>query len=116
MEQTKVNQLIMMIGDKIPQEQIPVLSKRLEEISDDNFQTVLLALSNLKNPTTAILLSFFLTGGRAYIGEVLKTVLMWVAICFVVGVIWWLIDLFFIMDATKKKNVEIINNYLMMIK
>ena len=70
-------------------------------------------LTQMKDPLLSILLSVFVgTFGvdRFYIGDVGLGIgkLLTGGGC---G-IWWLIDIFLIMDATKQKNLELLSYYL----
>lgn len=124
MDSNKVNQLMVFMMDKVPSEQIPLIKNQLEKLSDDSANIVQVAISQMKSPMTAFLLTFFLFAGRAYIGEISKTVIWWIMLIFgsflfgipwVICFIWAIIDDFRIYGATKKKNVEILNQALMML-
>ena len=96
-----------------PSEQLPSLRQRLSQLDDSQANQVI-AAANVKNPTTALILSIFLgTLGvdRFYIGHiglgVAKLLLAW----FTFG-IWTIVDWFLIINATKKANLVAINNAL----
>jgi len=109
MESDKVNHILMMLSSKIPAGSIPSVRTRLE-----NTESEILALqSQMKDPLLSILLSIFIgTLGvdRFYIGDVGLGIgkLLTGGGC---G-IWWLIDIFLIVDATKQKNLELLSYYL----
>ena len=112
MESDKVNHILMMLSSKIPAGSIPSVRTRLEntEISDSEVMTL---QSQMKDPLLSILLSIFIgTLGvdRFYIGDVGLGIgkLLTGGGC---G-IWWLIDIFLIVDATKQKNLELLSYYL----
>ncbi len=97
----------------LPAEQLPSLRQRLELLNDSQANQVI-AASNIKNPTTALILSLFLgTLGidRFYIGHVglgiAKLLFAWITFG-----LWTVIDWFLIMNATKKANFEAINTAL----
>ena len=96
-----------------PSEQLPSLRQRLRQLDDSQANQVI-AAANIKNPTTALILSIFLgTLGvdRFYIGHVglgvAKLLLAWLTFG-----IWTIVDWFLIINATKKANLVAINNAL----
>ena len=96
-----------------PSEQLPSLRERLSQLDDSQANQVI-AAANVKNPTTALILSIFLgTLGvdRFYIGHiglgVAKLLLAWLTFG-----IWTIVDWFLIINATKKANLVAINNAL----
>ena len=112
MESDKVNHILMMLSSKIPAGSIPSVRTRLE--NTDISESEILALhSQMKDPLLSILLSIFigtLCVDRFYIGDVGLGIgkLLTAGGC---G-IWWLIDIFLIVDATKQKNLELLSYYL----
>lgn len=112
MEPEKVNHMLMMLSSKIPAGSIPSVRTRLEN-TDISESEILALQSQMKDPLLSILLSIFIgTLGvdRFYIGDVGLGVgkLLTGGGC---G-IWWLIDIFLIVDATKQKNLELLSYYL----
>lgn len=96
-----------------PSEQLPSLRQRLSQLDESQANQVI-AAANIKNPTTALILSIFLgTLGvdRFYIGHVglgvAKLLLAWLTFG-----IWTIIDWFLIINATKKANLATLNNAL----
>ena len=97
----------------LPSEQLPSLRQRLSQLDDSQANQVI-AAANIKNPTTALILSIFLgTLGvdRFYIGHVglgvAKLLLAWLTFG-----IWTIVDWFLIINATKKANLVALNNAL----
>lgn len=112
MESEKVNHMLMMLSSKIPAGSIPSVRTRLEN-TDISESEILALQSQMKDPLLSILLSIFIgTLGvdRFYIGDVGLGIgkLLTAGGC---G-IWWLIDIFLIVDATKQKNLELLSYYL----
>lgn len=112
MESEKVNHMLMMLSSKIPAGSIPSIRTRLEN-TDISESEILALQSQMKDPLLSILLSIFIgTLGvdRFYIGDVGLGIgkLLTGGGC---G-IWWLIDIFLIVDATKQKNLEQLSYYL----
>ena len=112
MESDKVNHILMMLSSKIPAGSIPSVRTRLEN-TDISESEILALQSQMKDPLLSILLSIFIgTFGvdRFYIGDIGLGIgkLLTAGGC---G-IWWLIDIFLIVDATKQKNLEQLSYYL----
>ena len=107
-----MNHMLMMLSSKIPAGSIPSVRTRLEN-TDISESEILALQSQMKDPLLSILLSIFIgTLGvdRFYIGDVGLGIgkLLTGGGC---G-IWWLIDIFLIVDATKQKNLEQLSYYL----
>ena len=107
MEQEKVNQLLMIMGSKIPSESIPMVRDRLlkSDMSESDF---LILVNGMKDPTLSLILSILvgiLGVDRFYIGDVGLGIgkLLTFGGCY----IWALVDIFLIMGATKEKNLEL---------
>ena len=107
-----------------PSEQLPSLRQRLSQLDDSQANQVI-AAANIKNPTTALILSIFLGGfgvDRFYIGntglgigKLLTTVLLAIitlGLSLSVTWIWVVVDWVLIINATKKANLVAINNAL----
>lgn len=112
MESEKVNHMLMMLSSKIPAGSIPSVRTRLEN-TDVSESEILTLQSQMKDPLLSILLSIFIGSlgvDRFYIGDVGLGIgkLLTAGGC---G-IWWLIDIFLIVDATKQKNLEQLSYYL----
>lgn len=105
MDQNKVEQLLMFNASKLPVMGIDMLRTKLMNIQDET--KVQFAFSQLKDPTTAIILSV-LCGAfgvdRFYIGDIGLGIAKMLT-CGGAG-IWALIDIFIIMDKTRSKNLE----------
>lgn len=112
--------LLMSCGKYFPSNRMPEIKQTLEQLGSDRAAQVM--TGGYKDPMTALLLGIFLGGlgiDRFYIGDttmgILKLLVFIVTIiiaCFSCGVlfflpyIWPIIDLIFIMDATKEKNYQ----------
>ena len=107
-----------------PSEQLPSLRERLAQLDDSQANQVI-AAADVKNPTTALILSIFLGGfgvDRFYIGhtglgigKLLVTLLLPIVtlgISLFFSWIWLVVDWFLIMNATKAANLEAINTAL----
>ena len=112
MEQEKVNQLLMMMGSKIPSESIPMVRDRLlkSDMSESDF---LILVNGMKDPTLSLILSILvgvLGVDRFYIGDVGLGIgkLFTFGGCY----IWALVDIFLIMGATKEKNLELLLTHI----
>lgn len=108
MDSYQANQLLMVYGSKLPPASFPMVKERLEQL-DDPMANMLLA--QLKDPTISLVLSILLGGygiDRIYIGEVGLGILKLLT-CGGLGV-WWLIDLFLIMERMRENNLNQLMN------
>lgn len=115
MEQKQVDQIIMMNSSKLSPEYIEPIRERLAELE---YSQALFAFSELRDPTMMLIISILLGSlgiDRFMIGDIglgIGKLVLWVAgwfLCFVtwiVSVPWWIIDLFLIINATKKYNSQ----------
>ena len=107
-----------------PSEQLPSLRERLSQLDDSKANQVI-AATDVKNPTTALILSIFLGSfgvDRFYIGntglgigKLLATLLLpFITFGFSLFFtwIWIVVDWLLIMNATKAANLEAINTAL----
>ncbi len=111
MEEQKVDMFLMANAKYFESEQIPQLKSRLKEV-DDSKWTMIQSIG-FKNPTTLLIVSLlvgslgidrFMIGDTGLgIGKLLT--------CGGLG-IWTIVDWFLIMGATRKKNLEKVNQYL----
>ena len=104
MEISEANQLLALYGNRLPIESIEMIRNRLSEM-DYNIASIRMA--QFKDPTMALILSVVVGSlgvDRFYIGDVG----MGVGKILTCGGAdsWWLIDIFMIQDATKRKNLE----------
>jgi hypothetical protein len=105
MDAEKVNLFIATKGDNFPVESLPIIRERLMNMASENEMAIM--ATDYTNPVLAIILSIVvgeLGIDRFLIGDIGLGIgkLLTGGGC---G-IWWLIDLFLIMDATKRKNFE----------
>ena len=113
MDQKQAEQLIMMHSSKLAPKYVDSIRERLVDLS---YTQAAVLFRNLKDPTLAIILSVFIGGlgiDRFYIGDVgmgvgklLVTLIIGGITCGLLCWIWWIVDIFLIMGATKKKNSE----------
>ena len=106
MDEQRIRQLLAIYADKLPPMSMDLLVGRIQNARIDE-NSLQLALNQLKDPTISLLLSILVgTVGvdRFYIGDIGLGIgkLITGGGC---G-IWWLIDIFMIMDATRRKNYE----------
>ena len=105
MESKQIDQLLMANASKLPPEGVALLRERLMNVEDTVSAQV--AFSQLKDPTIALILSIILGPygiDRFYIGDIglgmLKLITCGGAF------VWFLIDIFLIMDTTRRKNLD----------
>lgn len=104
MGKNEIDQLLAMHSTKLPFESLNIIKKKLENIE---YETAAIYMSQLKDPTISLIISVIVGAygvDRFYLGDVEIGVAKLLT-CGGAG-IWWLVDLFLIMDATKKKNYE----------
>lgn len=106
MEKTKVTQIIAMVRDDIPKDQILLFKQALEAADESAYDVII--TTPLKSKTTCLLLSIFFGEfgvDRFYIGDtglgIAKLLLGW----FTLG-IWPLIDIFLSYKKCAAKNLE----------
>ncbi len=105
MDAEKINLFIATKGSNFPTESIPMIKERLANISPESEMAIM--ATEYTSPVLSIILSVVLGElgiDRFLIGDIGLGIgkLLTGGAC---G-IWWLIDLFLIMDATKRKNFE----------
>lgn len=112
MTKENVNQLLMSLNGKIPEDKTILLKQKLEECDDSVMSTI--CAMNLYNPTHILLFSIFLGGfgvDRFMIGDtglgIAKLLLGWVTCG-----IWPLVDIFVSYKRAKEKNAMKIFNVL----
>lgn len=103
--QQTVSSFLMSQGNNYPQAQIPYIQQQLAALPDEKVMA-LMGL-DVQNPTLLLLVSIFVGSlgvDRFLIGDVMMGVLK-----LITGGgcgIWWIVDLFLIMDMTKEKNFQ----------
>ena len=105
MEVSQANQIIALNGNKLPMESIEMVRNKLWTM---DYSVASIRMAQFKDPTLALILSVLVGSlgvDRFYIGDVG----LGVGKLLTCGgaYIWWLIDLFMIQDATKRKNMEL---------
>ncbi len=105
----EANQLLALYGNRLPIESMEMIRKKLVEM---DYSIASIRMAQFKDPTMAIILSVLVGSlgvDRFYIGDVG----LGVGKLLTCGgaYIWWLIDIFMIQDATKRKNMEMFMMY-----
>ncbi len=96
--------MVMIYGSKLPAAYLPTVKEQLLTM---DINTANLLFAQMKDPTLVLVISVLLGGygvDRIYVGDVGLGILKLLT-CGGLG-IWWLIDLFLIMDRTKEKNLN----------
>lgn len=104
MEKGKVEMFMISNGNKFPTENLKSIKESLEKMSDDN--GVFLHSLSLSNPTTALVLGILFGADRIYLGQIGLGLFKIVTMFFLVGLLWWFIDLFSILRRAKEHNFE----------
>ena len=109
MEQNQAEQLICIYANRLPLMSLDSIKNQLTQM---DYSHASLFMSQLKDPTISIILSI-LTGhlgiDRLYVGDIGLGILK-LFTCGGLGV-WWLIDIFIIMDRTKTVNLQTFLNH-----
>ena len=106
MDEQKIRQILAIYADKLPPMAANYLVERIQNARWDESR-LQIAVTQLKYPTISLILSILVGGlgvDRFFIGDIGLGVgkLLTGGGC---GV-WWLIDIFLIMDATRQKNYQ----------
>lgn len=108
---TKINQWLVLNKKYFTNQNLLAISETLKKLDEENFNSLMMA--EYKDPTTALVLSIIIGGmgiDRFYIGDIGLGVGKLLTLG---GLgIWWLVDIFCIKNATKKKNFEDFNQSL----
>lgn len=107
MDAQKVDMFIITNAKFFKSELVPQIRQRLLELDDSHW--VALQSLQLKDPTTSLIISFFvgqLGIDRFYIGDTGLGIAKLLT-CGGLG-IWTIVDWFLIMDTTRDKNAEIL--------
>ena len=109
MEQNQAEQLICIYANRLPLISLDSIKNQLTQM---DYSHASLFMSQLTDPTISIILSI-LTGhlgiDRLYVGDIGLGILK-LFTCGGLGV-WWLIDIFIIMDRTKAVNLQTFLNH-----
>lgn len=105
MDREKINVFLVYKSDMFPSESLPMLKERLEQASPE--QDMVILATSLTSPTVTLIVSIFVGAfgiDRFIIGDVgIGIGKLLLTPCCGIG---WLIDLFLIMGATRKKNLK----------
>lgn len=95
-------------ASKLPEAQLSVLKERLMSMSDAELDRVMYV--NLTDPTLMLIISIFF-GSLGVDRFALGDIGIGIGKLLTCGgfYIWWIVDIFHIMDVTKEKNIQKIN-------
>lgn len=96
--------MLIVYGSKLPAISLPMVREQLRTM---DYNTANMVFVQMKDPTLVLVISilFGVYGiDRIYLGDVGLGILKLLT-CGGLG-IWWLIDLFLVMDRTREKNLE----------
>lgn len=104
MDQNTVNAYLAAHASDFPVNSFAFVRDRLHSMNEQQFAFA--TSITLKNPVIAFILSFFLGSlgvDRFYIGDILLGILKLITLG---GLgVWWLVDLFLIIPAARRKNL-----------
>ncbi len=106
MEQSKIDLFVSTMTEKIASDKLMVVRAQLEKLDDSRFP--LLQSLNYKNPTTILIISFFLGYlgvDRFMMGQVGLGILKLIT-CGGFG-IWTVVDWFLVMGMVKEQNFKL---------
>ena len=104
MEANQADQILALYGNRLPIESLEMIRNKLLNM---DYNVASIRMAHFKDPTIALILSVIVGSlgiDRFYIGDVG----LGVGKLLTCGgaYIWWLVDLFMIQDATRRKNME----------
>lgn len=107
MEKSTIDMFLINYAKYFESDKLVFLQEKLKDISDEKFSALTVMITELKDPTTSILVSVFLGGlgiDRFLIGDIGMGVLKLLTLggCGILTVIDW----FLIMDRTRQKNFD----------
>ncbi|MBQ8485440.1 MAG: TM2 domain-containing protein [Bacteroidaceae bacterium] len=105
MDINQANQLLALYGNRLPIESLEMVKNKLLSM---DYNVAAIRMTQFKDPTMVLILSVIVGSlgvDRFYIGDVG----LGVGKLLTCGgaYIWWLIDIFMIQDAAKRKNFEL---------
>ncbi|MCI6103342.1 MAG: TM2 domain-containing protein [Bacteroidales bacterium] len=112
MDSETINKMAIILGDHIPAANLFTLRQMLADTQADEHDLTTASMQ-FKDPTVALVLSILLGGvgaDRFFVGDIGLGVVKLLT-CGGLG-IWWLIDIFLIMDITKRYNWNLLCNFL----
>lgn len=98
-------------ANKLPEAQLHIIKEKMMTMSDSDFERI--SYTSLTDPTLMLIISIFfgmLGVDRFALGDIGLGIGKLITCGGVY--IWWIVDLFYIMDATREKNIEKINRAL----
>ena len=115
MEESKKNQILLALNGKVDQLSLAGVKNKLDRLEDSNYEVLLAQVSQLKDPTTVLILSILLGGlgvDRFMLGQVgvgiCKLLFGWLTFG-----IWWLIDVIKAKKMTMEYNGQQLNMAIM---
>ncbi|UKK69055.1 TM2 domain-containing protein [Prevotella communis] len=123
MEKEKIDELISKYNSKLTGDGIIYAA---EKLSHDNIDPTManVIFNKVKDPFTVFLISLFIGAlgiDRFFIGNIvlgickfLYFIITAVITCGILSWVWWIVDLFLIMGATKKRNTRVVTESLEM--
>ena len=112
MDEKRIRDILAIYSDKLPVVSLEALAKRVA-ITQRDENSLQIHLSLMKDPTISLILSILagtLGVDRFYMGDI------GLGICKLITGggcgIWWLIDIFLVMNETKSKNLQMLYMWL----
>ena len=112
MDENRIRDILAIYSDKLPAVSLMGLAQRVA-ITQRDENSLQILLSQMKDPTISLILSILagtLGVDRLYMGDI------GLGICKLITGggcgIWWLIDIFLVMNETKNKNLQMLYMHL----
>lgn len=111
MDKNQIDLFLMTAMDKFPTSQLATMRMQLESV--DNDKMLLFSSIQYKEPQTATILAFTCACDRLYLNDIGLGILKLILILFLVGLLWWLIDMFTAADRAKEYNMELFQRQML---
>jgi hypothetical protein len=111
MDKNQIDLFLMTAMEKFPPGRLAFMRQQLEGV--DNDKMLLFSAVQYKEPQTATILAFTCACDRLYLNDIGLGILKLVLILFIVGLIWWLIDIFTAADRARDCNMELFQKQML---
>ncbi|UPT66993.1 MAG: TM2 domain-containing protein [Sphingobacteriales bacterium JAD_PAG50586_3] len=110
MDKSQIDLFLMSAMEKFPTAHLGIMRMQLEAL--DNEKMMVFSSLPYKEPQTATILAFTCACDRLYLDDIGLGILKLVLILFVVGFIWWVIDIFTAADRAREHNLKLFSQQM----